>query len=312
MISLKHPFCNTALTPPLGMTEDECRTLHIYRELPTEEQPHHAVTSFWTPEPAELETLNSGGSVMLRILGHTHPPLSMRVSPHHEGAVPAGNFVPFVTTTDEFNAIAEEVIKLREQLKNWQTVESVHINGEGDPATPESVIDHLKYLQDEWDTAEKRIAKLDSVLEWHRKFSLRVLTLLFDKDHQGETLESIRTLVAAEMPEREDAASISEWLAQRAAGESAKVIHESPIHEFFGLSYCSYLVLPRSLLQSCTFTTQQALCDALELVYQEEEANMPHHWPHEATIKVTLKDCATGRCIKDDLADYDRGRRTLW
>jgi len=114
MISLKHPFCNAALTPPIDMTEDECRTLHIYRELPTEEQPYHAVTSFWTPEPAELETLNSGGSVMLRILGHTHPPLSMRVSPPNEDAVPAGNYVPFVMTTDEFHSLCEEVVKLRE------------------------------------------------------------------------------------------------------------------------------------------------------------------------------------------------------
>ncbi len=113
MISLKHPFCNKRLTPPASMTENECRTLHVYQELPTEESPFPAVSSFWTPEPDELAALNAGGSVMLRIIGTTHPPLSMRVSPQHDDAQPSLGYVPFIMTSDEFHAICEEVVKLR-------------------------------------------------------------------------------------------------------------------------------------------------------------------------------------------------------
>lgn len=215
MISLKHPFCNGVLTRPAGMTEQECRNLHVYHETTTPEQPFPAVSSFWTPEPAELESLNSGGSVMLRIIGHTHPPLSVRVSPKNDDAAPASGYVPFIMTTDEFNSICDEVVKLREEVKNWKTLESVHTNGDGDPATPESVIAHLKYLQEEWDTAETRIGKLNAVLRWHKEFSMRVLSLLFGKDYQAENLETLRSLVAAEMPERDTTASITEWLEQR-------------------------------------------------------------------------------------------------
>lgn len=86
----------------------------------------------------------------------------------------------------------------------------------------------------------------------------------------------------------------------------------TPIHDWFGLSYCSYLVIPRTLLQSCSAETQQALCDALERVYQEEKANMPQHWPYGADIVVQLQDGVTKRFVKDDLANYERGRRQLW
>ncbi len=89
-----------------------------------------------------------------------------------------------------------------------------------------------------------------------------------------------------------------------------------PIHDFFGLSYASYLVLPRTLLQSCSRETQVALVAALERVREEECANRREYWPDndqcDAEIVVKLKDSATGRFIKDDLADYQRGRRRLW
>lgn len=85
-----------------------------------------------------------------------------------------------------------------------------------------------------------------------------------------------------------------------------------PIHDWFSLSYASYLVIPRTILQSCTPENQQRLVDALDAIYEECSANMENHWPHEATIDVRLKDCATGRFVKDDLADYQRGRRRLW
>lgn len=38
-----------------------------------------AMETAWTPTPAELEALNAGASVVLRILGTTHPPVMVYV-----------------------------------------------------------------------------------------------------------------------------------------------------------------------------------------------------------------------------------------
>lgn len=84
------------------------------------------------------------------------------------------------------------------------------------------------------------------------------------------------------------------------------------VHQWFSLSYANYLVVPRTLLQSCSAEIQKALVDALEMVYEEEKKNMPEHWPKNATIRVQLQDESTGKFVKDDLADYQRGRRRLW
>lgn len=85
----------------------------------------------------------------------------------------------------------------------------------------------------------------------------------------------------------------------------------SPLHEFFELSYANYLVVPRSLLQSCSPETQRALVVALDLVREEERLNLEGHWPGDAVIEVRLRNAA-GRYVRDPLADYDRGRRKLW
>ena len=89
-------------------------------------------------------------------------------------------------------------------------------------------------------------------------------------------------------------------------------VSSEPMHDWFSLSYASYLVIPRTILQSCTPENQQRLVDALDAIYDETQANMEEQWPHEAVIEVKLKDSATGRYRKDDLADYQRGRRRLW
>lgn len=87
---------------------------------------------------------------------------------------------------------------------------------------------------------------------------------------------------------------------------------EDPIHQWFGLGKANYLVIPRTLLQSFSRETQLAICRALELGAKEEAEHMKHPWPHEANIKVQLQDPATGRFMKDPLANYERGRRKLW
>ena len=91
----------------------------------------------------------------------------------------------------------------------------------------------------------------------------------------------------------------------------AVIKSETPIHDFFGLSYANYLVLPRTLLQSLEVETQEELVSVLEQIYKEEEKLTGTHWPENAKIIVKLQDSATGRFISDPLSDYERGRRRL-
>lgn len=73
MEPIKHPHCNDVLRKPDGMTEEECRDLHICRAS-------GCVWSFWKPNAEELAALVVGGSVALSIMGETHPPLSIHAA----------------------------------------------------------------------------------------------------------------------------------------------------------------------------------------------------------------------------------------
>ena len=82
---------------------------------------------------------------------------------------------------------------------------------------------------------------------------------------------------------------------------------DDPIHAWFGLTYASYLVLPRSVLQSLPTPLQQQLVDALNAITE-------HLWPASVppygTYTVRLRD-SHGRFMRDPLRDYERGRRVV-
>jgi hypothetical protein len=79
-----------------------------------------------------------------------------------------------------------------------------------------------------------------------------------------------------------------------------------PIHNWFGLSYASYLVMPRVVLQSLPSKLQARIVNCLN------EANDLIDWmPEGKTYYVQLRDDRTGRYTKDNLCDYQRGRRRL-
>lgn len=48
-----------------------------------------AMVSAWKPTPAELEALNAGASVHVRILGRVPPPMMVTVGPVPEELIPA-------------------------------------------------------------------------------------------------------------------------------------------------------------------------------------------------------------------------------
>lgn len=79
----------------------------------------------------------------------------------------------------------------------------------------------------------------------------------------------------------------------------------APIHEWFGLSYAGYLVIPRSVLQSLPGETQLDLIDILD------EANKIFGWSKTADGYRVQPVDEKGKFTEDSLGDYERGRRRL-
>lgn len=82
---------------------------------------------------------------------------------------------------------------------------------------------------------------------------------------------------------------------------------DDPIHNWFGLSYASYLTIPRSVLQSMPVDWQRRMVKLLEEMAKECEK-------HQIELPSTIvnRRGKKGTYIMDDLAKYDRGRRRLW
>lgn len=74
--------------------------------------------------------------------------------------------------------------------------------------------------------------------------------------------------------------------------------HDGPMHEWFELSYASYLTVPRSLIQEMPVEWQERLRRCLE----EMEETFTR-WPLEGAPEVRLRDLR-GRFVRDPLRDY--------
>ena len=79
-----------------------------------------------------------------------------------------------------------------------------------------------------------------------------------------------------------------------------------PIHEWFGLTYSNYLVLPRSILQSMPVDWQDRFVSCLREA--DEAVSGMGDMPDQYTVQA--RDGA-GRFIHDDSSDYSRGRRKI-
>lgn len=77
--------------------------------------------------------------------------------------------------------------------------------------------------------------------------------------------------------------------------------HEEPMHEWFGLSYSSYLVLQRSVIQAMPVEWQHRMVALLEEV--EARFDTSHCPPR---FSVHARD-ERGRFVLDPFRDYRRG-----
>ncbi len=87
--------------------------------------------------------------------------------------------------------------------------------------------------------------------------------------------------------------------------EDNSIVIKEPIHDYFELTYASYLVLPRSVLQSAPVEWQEKFVEMLE----ELGVYFPQV-PHRGVYKVYLVD-KKGKFIHDPYQDYERGRRVV-
>lgn len=85
------------------------------------------------------------------------------------------------------------------------------------------------------------------------------------------------------------------------------LVLDGPIQEAFGLSYASYLVIPRTILQSMTIEWQERFVAIVDEVHERFPG-----WEPEppAWYQVRVRD-GHGRFLHDPLADYERGMRRL-
>jgi len=84
---------------------------------------------------------------------------------------------------------------------------------------------------------------------------------------------------------------------------------ESPVHDYFGLSYAQFIVLSRTALQSMPIDWQRWFVRCVRKL----EAEIPELFPeHPFYYHVTIRDSQTGRFVSlakhDRLGSYDRGR----
>lgn len=80
------------------------------------------------------------------------------------------------------------------------------------------------------------------------------------------------------------------------------------IHAWFGLTYASYLVIPRTHLQSMPLEWQERFTDLLR---EWETVAHINEWPSAERYRVQAVDDRSGRFTKDPCPPYSRGRTHL-
>lgn len=79
-----------------------------------------------------------------------------------------------------------------------------------------------------------------------------------------------------------------------------------PIHEYFGLTYSNYLVLPRSILQSMPGEWQDKFVALLEEIPEKFGID----WEPPGGYRILALD-ENKKFMVDEYSNYERGRRQL-
>lgn len=83
---------------------------------------------------------------------------------------------------------------------------------------------------------------------------------------------------------------------------NVKEIFDSPVHRWFSLTYSSYLVLPRLMLESMPLEWQHKLVALLEEA--DDTIDLEEGYTGNYSIQYKVK----GKIAKDPYSDYRRGK----
>lgn len=75
MIAIDFPQANLTLRPPATMPDEHCIPLRVFQG--TDENGYHFCLSIWQPSKEDLESLNAGNPIALKVLGTTQPPVAL-------------------------------------------------------------------------------------------------------------------------------------------------------------------------------------------------------------------------------------------
>lgn len=128
----------------------------------------------------------------------------------------------------------------------------------------------------------------------NRKYSLRVeecakvLDQYWDTEMHADVLPALMAAAVEIADER--------WDAEQALRAEYDYFN-GPIWSWFGLSYCSYMVIPRAVLCSMPVEWQKKMVDLINQVPKTLD------WPEDDDYTVQLRD-ERGRFKTDPLANY--------
>ena len=75
MRPIKFEGVNTDLVKPKDMTDEQCMSLPAEKNIDNEGN-HYFLTA-WLPNKEDLEALQRGTPLFLKVLGQSHPPIAM-------------------------------------------------------------------------------------------------------------------------------------------------------------------------------------------------------------------------------------------
>lgn len=84
--------------------------------------------------------------------------------------------------------------------------------------------------------------------------------------------------------------------------EAADPLDSEPVHRRFGLSYASWLVWPRVVMQAMPLLWQQKFCKLAD----EMDEKFPHWSPEEGTFQVGLRVNGKITKLPEELCNYRR------
>ena len=90
------------------------------------------------------------------------------------------------------------------------------------------------------------------------------------------------------------------WLYNKQKANPGFAYNHGPVHEYFGLTYASYLVLPRRAIQSMSWQWQEKFT---KLMHEYEE-DLGHVYDEEGPVYSVTRKNRSGRFIRDPLAQY--------